>query len=182
MEITTERRGSFASLARTLGNTGALRTVMAQSLNREGAKARTQVVRVLAPQTGLKISVIRRALRETKANGGSLTYEVKSKGGDIRLKFFKPSETATGVEASPHGEKKVFAHTFMKAGWWPKRVAKASWNGQVFERSGGKFKVVRSGVFIPHEMVDGASKEVWTGSTIAVGDRVMSEVTRRLGL
>ncbi|GJE27960.1 phage tail protein [Methylobacterium organophilum] len=141
---------------------------LARAINHTGAKARTRMIRALVPQTGLKRKVIVKALRESKASEGALTYAIRSHGGDIRLKHFGARETAKGVSAAPWSKREVYAGTFMKAGWWPHRVVKPNWNGQVFERLNSKtstgmdrFHVVRSGLFIPEEMVKGASAEAF---------------------
>lgn len=137
---------------------------LARAINHTGAKARTQMIRALVPQTGLKRVVIVKALREHKAGAGALVYEIRSHGGDVRLKYFGARETAKGVSAAPWSKRSIYPGTFMKAGWWPTRVVKPNWNGQVFSRARSKtatgmdrFNVERSGLLIPEEMVSGAS-------------------------
>lgn len=162
---------------------------LARAINHTGAKARTQMVRALVPQTGLKRKTIIKALRENKASAGSLTYAIKSHGGNIRLKHFGARETRQGVSAAPWGRRAVYAHTFMKAGWWPNRVVKSNWNGQVLERVGSKtstgkdrFQVVRSGLFIPDEMVQGASAAAFNSTAAAdLPARLEHELGRMLG-
>lgn len=162
---------------------------LARAINHTGAKARTQMVRALVPQTGLKRKTIIKALRENKASAGSLTYAIKSHGGNIRLKHFGARETRQGVSAAPWGRRAVYAHTFMKAGWWPNRVVKSNWNGQVLERVGSKtstgndrFQVVRSGLFIPDEMVQGASAAAFNSTAAAdLPARLGHELERMLG-
>lgn len=162
---------------------------LARAINHTGAKARTQMIRALVPQTGLKRKTIVKALRESKAGSGGLTYAIRSHGGNIRLKHFGARETRAGVSAAPWGKRAVYAHTFIKAGFWPTRVGKSNWNGQVFERVGSKtktgmdrFQVVRSGLFIPDEMVQGASAAAF--NTTAAADlpaRLEHELGRILG-
>lgn len=162
---------------------------IARAINHTGAKARTQMIRALVPQTGLKRRVIVKALREHKASPGGLVYEIRSHGGDVRLKYFGARETARGVSAAPWSKRSIYPHTFMKAGWWPGRVVKPNWNGQVFERLGSKtssgmdrFHVVRSGLFIPDEMVSGASAAAF--NSMAARDlpaRLEHELGRMLG-
>jgi len=170
---------------------------LARAINHTGAKAKTQMVRALVPQTGLKRRTIVKALRENHASAGSLIYTIKSHGGNIRLKHFGARETRQGVSAAPWGKRDIWHHTFMKAGWWPKRVTKSNWNGQVFERVGSKtttqhstkgyrgmdrFTVVRSGLFIPTEMVQGASAAAF--NSMAASDlpaRLEHELGRIIG-
>lgn len=162
---------------------------LARAVNHTGSKARTQMIRALVPQTGLKRKTIVKALREHKAGGGGLRYEIRSHGGDIRLKYFGPRETAKGVSAAPWNARHVYAHTFMKAGWWPRRVVKANWNGQVFSRAGSstnsgmdRFHVERSGLFIPDEMVQGASASAFNRTAASeLPARVEHELGRILG-
>ncbi|GJE54564.1 phage tail protein [Methylobacterium thuringiense] len=161
---------------------------LARAINHTGDKARTKMVRALAGQTGLKISTTRKALRITKAGAGGLAYVIQSKGGNIRLKYFGARETRAGVSAAPWNKRTIYPHTFMKAGWWPKRVTKSNWNGQVFERAGSKtasmdrFHVVRSGLFIPDEMVTGASAEAFYGSVDTdLASRLAHELLQVIG-
>lgn len=162
---------------------------LARAINHTGAKARTQMIRALVPQTGLKRKVIVKALRESRASPGALTYAIRSHGGNVRLKYFGARETRTGVSAAPWGQRSIYPHTFMKAGWFPNRVTKPNWNGQVYERVGSKtgsgmdrFQVVRSGLFIPDEMVSGASAAAF--NSVAASDlpaRLEHELGRVLG-
>ena len=181
---------AIARLGNAIGAAGKNAPVaLARAINHTGAKARTGMIRALVPQTGLKRKVIVKALRESKASPGALTYAIKSHGGNIRLKHFGARETRVGVSAAPWGKREVYAHTFMKAGWWPRRVAKGNWNGQVFERVGSRtnsgmdrFQVVRSGLYIPEEMVQGASAAAF--NSIAASDlpaRLEHELGRVLG-
>ena len=189
---------ALARLGNQIGAAGqAAPMALARAINHTGAKARTQMVRALVPQTGLKRRTIVKALKESKASAGALTYAIKSHGGNIRLKHFGARETRQGVSAAPWGKRSVYAHTFMKAGWWPKRVTKGNWNGQVFERAGSKtqtehltkgrgnmdrFTLVRSGLFIPDEMVQGASAAAFNATAAAdLPARLEHELGRILG-
>ncbi len=189
---------ALARLGNQIGAAGKNAPVaLARAINHTGAKARTQMVRALVPQTGLKRKTIVKALRENKASAGALTYTIKSHGGNIRLKHFGARETRVGVSAAPWGRRSVYAHTFMKAGWWPTRITKGNWNGQVFERVGSKtttqhgtkgyrgmdrFTVVRSGLFIPDEMVQGASAAAFNSAAAAdLPARLEHELGRILG-
>lgn len=158
--------------------------VVVRALNRTGDMAKTQVTRGLAKQTGLKRVVIVKAFGTPKpARVGDLSYEMKARGGDIALKYFAPRETRRGVSAQPFGQRKVFAHTFLKAGWWPHRVPKPNWHGQVFLRSGkGTFEKQKSGVVIPVEMVTGATAQAFEQSVKTnLPKRVEHELKRLSG-
>lgn len=153
-----------------------------RAVNRTGDMARTQVRRVLAKQTGLKRPSIVKAVKVSRSMPQTLTYEMRAHGGDISLKYFGARETRKGVSAAPFGQRKVFRSTFMQAGWWPNRVDKPGWNGQVFKRvSSDKLPIEKqkSGVIIPAEMVKGAT-EVAFNTTVArvLPQRIKHEIKR----
>lgn len=168
--------------------------VLQRAVNHTGDKARTQVTRVLARQTGLPYGVIRKALKVNKAGGGSilngeigirtdatLSYVITARGGDISLKYFKARETRAGVTAAPHGQRQLFAGTFIKGGRFPNRVTAKGMNGHVYTPLGNKWRgpveLKNSGVIIPAEMVSGASAEAFTSIVEAeLPKRVMHEI------
>lgn len=177
-----------APIARMANMFGALQRqtralVMVRAVNHTGAKALTQMRRVLVPQTGLKYRTLKRAVTAKKAfNGGD--FVIKSRGGDVRLKFFKPRETRKGVAASPWNRRKVYPGTFTKGGRFPKRVA-LSMGGTVLRRTGksrGPLKVVRSGLYIPTEMVTGNSEAAFYATVEReLPPRIAHELYRVLG-
>ena len=158
---------------------------LARAINHTGDKAKTAMTRALTVQTGLQRKVIVKALRVERATGGSLAYAIRSAGGDVSLKYFGARETQTGVSAAPRGRRQVYAGTFMKGGRFPNRVTVAKLNGQVFKREGsGRTPLVkvRSGVFIPQEMVTGATAEAF--NVVAerdLPDRLAHELLRVIG-
>jgi hypothetical protein len=177
-------------LANVLGAAGKNAPLaIARAVNHTGDKAKTQMIRTLTVQTGLKRQVIVRALKPHRATPDNPVYRIDSAGGNIALKYFGARETRAGVSAAPRGQRQTFAHTFMKAGWWPKRVEKRNWNNQVFIRAGGstktgmdKFEKVKSGVFIPDEMVTGATADAFrTVAERDLPDRLAHELLRALG-
>lgn len=157
----------FDNMLTALGDSR-MKTVAARALNRVGSMAKTQVVRALPRQTGLKRVVIVKAIGKAKtATFNDLSYVMKAQGGDIALKYFAARETRRGVSAQPFGHRKVFPGTFMMAGRFPKRVAVAAFHGQVFERAGAErfpIEKQKSGVIIPVEMVKGATADAFTRS------------------
>lgn len=157
--------------------------VLSRALNHEGDKARTQVVRALTAQTGLLRKTIVKAVRRITAwPTRGLFYGIESKGGDIRLKFFMPRETSAGVSAAPWGGRRVFAGTFMKGGRFPNRVP-LRMGGNVFKRAGSlrlPIEVQRSGLYIPDEMIKGASASAFETSFGGLVARVEHEIGRLL--
>ncbi|QDM26986.1 hypothetical protein FNL56_13350 [Tardiphaga sp. vice304] len=122
-----------------------------------GGKATVAVRKALVGQTGLKRKVLDRAVKGRSVAAG---YEIKSRGGNISLKHFGARETRNGVSAAPWGSRRIYPGTFIKGGKFPSRVT-LKMNGQVFERTGGRrfpIRKVKSGLFIPVEMVKGQSE------------------------
>lgn len=128
-----------------------------RALNWVGDRTKTQVVRALTAQTGLKFAVIQRAVRPVRANYGALIYRLKAAGGNVSLKYFGARETAAGVTAAPWGVRSLYASAFIRGGIFPRRVP-LGLGGQVFKRVGGARLPIQkqvSGLFIPKEMVRG---------------------------
>lgn len=146
--------------------------VLPQEINKVGARAKTQVIRALTKQTGLPRATIVKAIGSPKrASAGRLLYEMQTSGGQIRLKFFKARETKAGVAASPFGQRRLSPGTFMKGGRFPNRVSIPAFHGDVYRNLGrgkrrdGSFghrlTLVKSGVYIPKEMITGSTKEAF---------------------
>lgn len=143
--------------------------LLPREINKVGARAKTQVIRTLAAQTGLPRKTIVKAVgNPTKASPGKLFYEMKTSGGQIRLKFFAARETKAGVSAKPFGQRKVFPGTFMKGGRFPNRVPVAVFHGDVYRSLGrgkrrdgvfgSRLTLVKSEVYIPKEMTAGNTR------------------------
>jgi hypothetical protein len=187
----------FERLSQQLGD-GKARNVYSRAINDEGAKAATYTGRALAKQTGLKARVTREALKKRdRASPSSLMFTIKVQGGNIRVKYFNPRENDAGVSATPWNKRVTYAGAFMRAGFWPQRVDKGNWNGQVFYRTGvrkftkqypkgnakfphgmDQFKVARSGVYIPIEATQGRTAEVFNKSGQALEIRVTHYLKR----
>ena len=183
----------FADAIEKLGDKRA-NSGFARAINRTATVVSNEAGRALADQTGLPKTTGKRAYRRnvTRASPGSLTYTIRGSGGDVSLKYFKPRETEDGVSAAPHNSRGVYVGTFMRAGWWPKRVDKPGWNRQVFQRVGGSvsnypsnqpimksgFQKVKSGVFIPLEMVKGEAAKAFLKSGDRLEKRIIHEITQ----
>ena len=135
-----------------------MQDALRRAINSVGDRDRTQVKRVLTKQTGLKAHVIERALKTKRANFDELSYTMTVRGGNVAMKYFGARETLPGVSAAPLGQRQVFVSTFMKGGKFPDRVP-LKLGGQVFERTGAgrEIRKVLSGVYIPLELVSGAT-------------------------
>lgn len=148
----------YARMAKRFQGAGRnIKPALGRAVRHTGNKARTQVVRALTGQTGLKRKTIVKAVRK-RSQG--LTYELRSRGGNVSLKHFAARETRKGVSAAPWNKRRIYARTFLKGGRFPNRVPLSRGGGHVFARSGkGRLPIAKqkSGLFIPKEMVTGAS-------------------------
>ena len=180
---------------RVLGSEFKARRAFARAINRTGDTVRNEAGRALSDQTNLPRSTGKRAYRRggERASPQSLSYVVNGKGGKVSVKYFKPRETPDGVSAAPRNNRQVFVGSFMRAGWWPKRVDKPNWNRQVFyrvgdghsyaglksrgaPRSGTKFRKAKTDVIIPNEMVQGLAAEAWRQGARRLQLRIEHEV------
>jgi hypothetical protein len=135
--------------------------VLPRIVNQVGNRAKTQVIRSLTKQTGLQRRVIVDAVEVTMAGGKRFSYDMVTRGGNIRLKYLNPKETEAGVVAKPFGKSTLYPGAFLKGGAFPDRKTVDKFNGHAFyrlNRSGTKITYARSGVFIPTEMTRGATK------------------------
>ena len=146
---------------------------LASAVNHTGAKARTAMVRSLTKQTGLKQRIIKRALKAKPAmsSQGSEDFIIKSFGGNISIKYFGAREKGDGADAHPWGRRMHFKGAFTKAGggFGAKggkrgRRAIAKLHGHFIRRQGSSkypTDIVKSGLFIPQELVSGATSEAF---------------------
>lgn len=149
-----------------------------RGINRAGSKARTQMKRALTRQTGLKTGTIGRALKARRASFSALSYEIRSRGGDVSLKFFGARETRSGVSAAPWGKRSTFGGSFLKGGLFPARKA-LRMGGHAFARTGkGRLPIAkqRSGLFIPDEMISGASAAAFHAAGRTMADDIAGEM------
>lgn len=161
-----------------------------RAVNHTGDRAKTQMTRSLTAQTGLKRQVIVRALKVNKAfsggqkGGGSGSYVIAVTGGNVSLKFFSARETRRGVSAAPWNSRRVFPSVFLKGGRFPGRKA-LSLGGHAYKRAaGGRLPIARekSGLFIPEEMVAGATRNAFFDTVRArLPDRLAHELARLFG-
>lgn len=163
--------------------------VLARALNHEGDKKRTQVLRALAKQTGIKYGRIRAAVRTVRAGPGSLTYRLDFDGVETNIGDFSARQTKKGVSAAPWGVRRIFPHTFI--------IKK--YGGRVFKRTGaasddtrfklfdyrikdvGRFPI--RGVFGPNmarEVTKGDAREAWDADLPNLADRVGHEIEQEL--
>lgn len=159
-------------------------SVLPRIVNQVGDRTKTQVVRALTKQTGLQRATIVKAVgNPARAHAGKLSYEMTTRGGDIRLKYLKPRETRAGVTAMPWGRRQLFESTFMKGGLFPSRVEVPSFGGHVFRRlntSGTKITYARSGMSIPGEMTIGATQAAFDRIALPLLEQRVDAAIRKL--
>lgn len=180
---------------RILGSEGKAKVAFSRAINRTGRTVGTEAGRILSKQTNLPMRTGSKAMRQNvdRATPQTLMYTINAQGGDIGLKYFKPKETDAGVSAAPRNSRAIYVGTFMRAGWWPTRINKPNWNGQVFyrigdghsysglrskgaKRVGTKFRKAKSGVIIPQEVVQGAVAQAWREGARRLQPRIEHEV------
>jgi hypothetical protein len=169
----------YAARLEQFSQTGAV--VLSQALNLEGHAARAATVAAETSQTGLSGSTIGRAQQAIEASAGRLDFWIISRGGNVRLKFFHPSEGDGGVTATPWNRRTFYPGAFLMSGPKGHRKLSARLGGQVFEnvqggKWGGKIRVKKSGLFIPHEMVSGATAGAFNAAVAVMAPRIVTRL------
>lgn len=164
-------------------STGQQNRVLYRTLNAEGDKLKTRVIRSLTKQTGLRRKVIVKAVRRKGAYAGDLSYVLTTRGGNIRVKYFGAREAGKGVRAKPKGRSTFYAGAFMRSGPKGHRRASPRLRGHAFRNvEGGKWrgriKVVRSDVYIPKEMVIDETRMTFETTTPAILMQVGRQLAR----
>lgn len=158
--------------------------VLPRIVNQVGNRAKTQVIRNLTKQTGLPRKTIVKAVGDpTVARPGRLSYEMVTRGGNIRLKYLNARETDAGVVARPFGKATLYPGAFMKGGHFPDRKEVSKFDGHAFYRlntSGTRITFARSGVFIPTEMTRGATKAAFERIAGPLLEQRVEAVLRKL--
>ena len=171
----------FTALSRQLGD-GTAAKIYSRAINDTGKVAATATGRALATQTGLPMRTGAKSVKsQDRASASSLSFTINMRGGQIRVRYFKPRETASGVSAAPRNNRQIFVGTFMRAGFWPKRVDKPQWNRQVFYLVGKKFAVAKTDVYIPNEAVIGDTAQTFDQSKDKLDARVTHYLKRLEG-
>lgn len=182
-DVDVRQLEQFGNMLGAVGDDGV--KVQARALNHVGGVARTRVVRELAAQTGLPQKTIRKAVKVKRATWSDLEFRLSASGGNVALKYFKARETRKGVTAFVRGERELFDGAFMRGGTFERGRVALNMGGHVFRRIGGRTELERlkSGVFIPIEMVEGQTAKAFDD---VVQDqlprRVSHELSRVLGI
>ena len=174
--------------------------VMVRASNHTGPIARTAMIRSMVAQTGMRRRVMVKALRQKLAFNGA-NYEIKARGGNVRLMFFRARETRKGVTAAPWNKRSLHPSMFLKGGLFPGRKkggnvaagSKAGSNGRVALKMGGAvlhrvgkrrlpLKGALSGLYIPDEMTKGNTEAAFYKVVASrMPGRIAHELYRVLG-
>ncbi len=176
----------FAAKMQALGN-GSARATIAEALNEGGRGVRAQTVVAETAQTGLAGGTIDRAQHEIDASAATLTFTIRSQGGNVRLKFFHPKEGGGGVTASPWNSSHFYARDFLTSGRPGNRRPSPKLHGNVMKplgrKWGGPIKVDRSGLYIPREMTTGSTASAFeAGAHGVLATTVISRLGSLLGV
>jgi hypothetical protein len=168
-EIDTKPFDEIANKLAAVGKN--INPALARAVNHTGDKARTQVARTLAKQTGANYGAVRKALGTKLASPSTLVYRIIGTGGYMSLKEFGARQARSGVSAAPWGKRRLFPHTFIVGTLGGHVfVRKSKWDGHigpsdrhVFIRKGkGKARIHKLwGPAIPKEMVKGQSRQTF---------------------
>ena len=159
----------IARLATDLAGFGArLPNAQALVINRVITRTKARVIPVLCRQTGLSKKIIVKAVKTLRASPGNPRGALYTRGGEISLRYFGAHEVPGGVQATVKGHVVRYqGHYFRRSGRSPNRYLVRRLNGQVFFSVSGRWgvkedlRVEKSGVFIPVEMIDGATRQAF---------------------
>lgn len=176
MTFSLSFNGNLASILTPLARleSGAALQAGCYAVNHTVAKAKTQVKKALAPQSGLKQSDIDKEIRQISASPGRPEASLLASGAYHRLSEFSARSTDSGVSAAPWNVRRIFPHTFIIR----------PYGGGVFKRKGNsRFPVSQLwGPAIPKEMVKDQALAAWERTLAAeLPARVAHEWGRLMG-
>lgn len=179
----------FGNQLAALGE-GKARQAMARTVNHEGKKARTKVIRALVRQTSAPRRLVVAALSTRQAfpgaKSGPIEFAIVGTGSELPLKWFGPKQFSFGTRAKVWGKSQRFEGSFMNAGRW--NSGNQIGGGHVFHRTGGfNAKSGRNNAFqrmfgpsIPKEMLLAETKAAFMSTTSGLADRLGHEIGRLL--
>lgn len=169
MLVVSADDAAIGRLAQDLASFGPrLPNAQALVVNRVLTRTKARVIPALVQQTGLTKRIIVKAVQMSRASPGNPRGYLWTKGGEISLRYFGAHEVNGGVQYTERGHTEVLGgHYFRRSGRSPNRFVVRKLNGQVFFSSSGKWgvgedlRVEKSGLWIPREMVDGATRQAF---------------------
>lgn len=144
--------------------------VFSRALNHGGNKARTQVWRSLAAQTGIKYGNIKKVVRTIPATPARLAYTLEASGEETNIGLFGAKQGKRGVSAAPWGKRRVFKKTFIVP----------AYGGKVYKRQGQARGPLDPlwGPNIGRELVKSPTVDKWQLAQQFVAQRVGHELKR----
>jgi hypothetical protein len=149
----------------------------ARALNHEGAKAKTQVKRVLVQQTGIQYGKIDKGIDSRSAFPGRLSYQVIARGGETNLADYNARETSKGVSAAPWNNRQVF-----RGDSPPRGSFILPGSGDVYIRTGSERYSIEPlfGPNLARELVRDESATAWRAVLPSLSARVGHELARMM--
>lgn len=144
--------------------------VFSQALNHGGNKARTQVWRSLAKQTGIKYGKIKQVVTTIPATPVRLAYTLEASGNETNLALFGAKQGARGASAAPWGKRRTFRKSFIVP----------AYGGKVYKREGRARGPLDPlwGPNIGRELVRSPTVDQWKLARQFVARRVGHELKR----
>ena len=179
-KLSTEGWDIFQTGIARLGADGP--SLMAVMLNEGALALRKTTVAAETKQIGLPEETVERAQKAIPASAGNLRFTTRVEGGNIRLKYFGAKEGGGGVTAKPWGKSTFYPGAFINSGPMGMRSPSKKLNGQVFMGSGSRswwqpFKgPLRSGAFLPDELVKGETVEAFEAGAPALLEGIMTKL------
>jgi len=178
--VVTFRDRVLSDYANRLEQLGSRMGFLAEALNEGGHALRQKTVAAETAQTGLPGDTLERAQHEIPASGGSLIYTIMSEGGNVRARFFHPSEGGGGATAYPWNAAHFYKGGFLTSGRPGNRrivIKGGPYENIKGGKWGGKIRAVRTGLFIPTEMTMGQTAAAFESGAAVV----LNTIVKRLG-
>ena len=168
LDVTADT-AAIGKLARDLSGFGPkLPSAQALVINRVITRTKARVIPTLVQQTGLSKKIIVKAVKTVRASPVNPRGYLYTKGGEISLRYFGAHEVSGGVQYTYKGHVETLeGHYFRRSGRSPNRFMVRRLNSQVFFSTSGRWgvkedlRVEKSHVWIPYEMVDGATRQAF---------------------
>ena len=152
----------------------AMKKAYARALNDTGKATRKKTVAAVAKQVGLAQKVVskRGGIATQIAYGNRLSYVIRSNGGYLLLKDFKPAQFKKGVKASPWGPRRLYEGAFINKGVFgnvmhrygrPRLIKSGLYKGQIRQPIENMY-----GPAIPKEIIQGAAKAAFQATSAEV--------------
>lgn len=140
----------------------------ARALNYGGDRARTQVRRSLAKQTGIAYQQIKNVISTDRAHPAKLSYSLTATGDETNLALFGARPGVRGVSAAPWGKRRTFKKSFIVS----------DYGGKVYKRQGAARGPLSQlwGPNVGRELVREPTSMYWNRAAVIMMYRVAHEL------